>query len=395
MSSKIKAEYRRIKQTVLSIFLMLWFVSITNSTAQAQDTAYIAILNQFHTVLQTANTSQSNGTAIIAGERSFVNLSLQAQQLWYYDNATQTIRLRANPGKCMARKGQQFVADPIILADVVPSSDPNSARQRWVLEERRFKLAADKTVCIGLLNPNYNNGNTAVLTEVSTLGMYQQWYLRKKPSGKLTADGQLHRVNSPGNTYVDLIIPDPCPYQYLNIKARGGDGGIRSVHNIITGKEDLKAKGGEGALVHGTYKIGTAPGELSPGTNLRFVVGRAGDSHRNDGGVVGASGGGGTGVLFELSGTTRPSGFSYYPWEILQVAGGGGGGYSDCCASREDGYPANNDTPVLLNNNAPVEEYNGWCEKDGEQRKVNFGAVSGPTPIPQPVAGTVTEQASN
>ncbi|MCB9333514.1 MAG: ricin-type beta-trefoil lectin domain protein [Lewinellaceae bacterium] len=314
--------------------VLLFLVMLAASfQAAAQQTIYIAHPNNAFKVLQLANNSLSIGTPIVLGDRMDLGTSYKVQQEWYYDNATNTIRLKASPGKCIARRDQQSMNnDPIILVDYIPNNDA----QRWVLEGNKIKLLANKNLCIGLSNTNYIVGNPTVLQDANSNSVYQTWYFREKPTQILTADGNLHRVNSPGDTYCEFVVPNPCSYSFLNITARGGDGGYRSVHNIITGKEDVKARGGEGATTQGYFKIGTGAGEIKPGTVIRFVIGRAGDSHKNDGGSKGCGGGGGTGVIYEAPG--ERNGF-YYPWEMLLVAGGGGGAYADALIAHSDGGP--------------------------------------------------------
>ena len=335
MTYKIKFKNYQGFSALYPRVLLLLFMLAGGFCAQAQQAFYFVHPDNTYKILQLATNSQSNGTLIVLGDRNDGSTTLKTQQEWYYDKQAYTIRLKANPNKCLARKNQQFPNDPIVLADY----SPNNEAQRWVMEDNKIKLWANKILCIGLSNYNYNQGNTAVLQEISIGGAYQKWFFREKPTQiMMTADGQLHRVDSQGETYIEYAIPDPCPYKFLNISARGGDGGIRSVHNIITGKEDIKAKGGEGATIWGSYKIGAGAGELKPGTVMRFIIGRAGTSNRNNGASCGAAGGGGTGVVYETS--AGKTGDFYYPWEILMVAGGGGGAYSDAAAIHSDGKPA-------------------------------------------------------
>ncbi|MCB9333512.1 MAG: ricin-type beta-trefoil lectin domain protein [Lewinellaceae bacterium] len=202
------------------IFLFL-FLLAGAFQAFAQDPFYLAHQNHTDKVLQVSNSSLSNGTPIVLGVRNDGNVTLRSQQSWYYDNATQTIRLKANSNKCIARKGQQTLGDPIVLADVVAGSD----LQKWVVEGNRIKLVANKLLGIGIRSQVFNVNTPVTLEELTTMtAAYECWYMRQVPSQGLTADGNLHRINSPGETFVDMYIPDPCPYQYLDIQARGGDG---------------------------------------------------------------------------------------------------------------------------------------------------------------------------
>ena len=337
MTYKIKFKNYQGFSALYPRVLLLLFMLAGGFCAQAQQAFYFVHPDNTYKILQLATNSQSNGTLIVLGDRNDGSTTLKTQQEWYYDKQAYTIRLKANPNKCLARKNQQFPNDPIVLADY----SPNNEAQQWVLEDGKIKLLADKGLCIGLTNYNYNSGNTAVLQEIFNTGNYQKWLFREKSNSAFTADGNLHRVNSPGETFIEFAIPDPCPYKFLMFKARGGDGGSRSVHNIVTGNDDTKAKGGEGAMIQGMFKIGTGTGELKPGTNIRFVIGQAGPT-RVSGASEGASSGGGTGVIYEAPGER---GGYYYPWEMLLVAGGGGGAYADCCAIHSDGEPGSTNDP--------------------------------------------------
>ena len=200
MTYKIKFENYPGFIALYAKVLMLLFMLGGGFHTQAQQPIYIAHSDNTYKVLQVADNSQSNGTSIVLGDRNDGKTSSnQAQQEWYYDEATMTIRLKTNPNKCLARKGQPLPNDPIVLADY----SPNNEAQRWVMEDNKIKLWANKILCIGLSNYNYNQGNTAVLQEISIGGAYQKWFFREKPTQiMMTADGQLHRVDSQGETYI-------------------------------------------------------------------------------------------------------------------------------------------------------------------------------------------------
>ncbi|MCB0563939.1 MAG: ricin-type beta-trefoil lectin domain protein [Phaeodactylibacter sp.] len=139
----------------------------------------------------------------------------------------------------------------------------------------------------------------------------------------IEAENRLIRVPYMGNIF-DLKLPDLIQQPYLYVNIRGGDGGKRKT-------QFLHIKGGSGATVQGYFKIGNGPNEISPGSTLRFIIGIQGDS-KYDVGVVGAFGGGGSGVFLQQAGSTD--------WRILMVAGGGGGAFADCCSSHSEGKSA-------------------------------------------------------
>lgn len=140
--------------------------------------------------------------------------------------------------------------------------------------------------------------------------------------------GQLYEL-SPTGAAVDYVIPANAGS--VRVVAKGGAGGNAST-------SQCSSQGGRGARVEATFTIGTDPGELLPGGELRFLVGEAGESIHD--GVEPASasggGGGGTGVLY------RPSASA--DWELLLVGGGGGGAAQQqtfgVCGKGSDGLDA-------------------------------------------------------
>ncbi|MCB9053613.1 MAG: ricin-type beta-trefoil lectin domain protein [Lewinellaceae bacterium] len=150
----------------------------------------------------------------------------------------------------------------------------------------------------------------------------------------MAASGQpsLNMVNttltyseSDATHYYDYILPQNVTSKILYVYARGGDGGAGN--NVGKG-------GGGGAELWALIPIGSNPGELRPGSTLRFIPGRSGRSRGQFG-----SGGGGTAVAWLGKDSTN--------WHILMVAGGGGGAGKDHTGSSaniwENGYGSGND----------------------------------------------------
>lgn len=152
------------------------------------------------------------------------------------------------------------------------------------------------------------------------------------PPSYLKADSMPHTI--PFNAgYQDYEMPAanqlPADMYALRLELRGGDGGRVDVAG------DCDAKGGAGAHITATYRLGSGPGEVPPGATLRFVVGGKGSDALSplNTVVMGAGGGGGTGVLIKY-----PSSSTFHPF---LVAGGGGGGFASrtaaLCGALSDG----------------------------------------------------------
>ncbi|MCB9331082.1 MAG: ricin-type beta-trefoil lectin domain protein [Lewinellaceae bacterium] len=110
-------------------------------------------------------------------------------------------------------------------------------------------------------------------------------------------------VESDANHYYDYILPLNVTSKILYAYVRGGDGGAGN--NVGKG-------GGGGAELWALIPIGSNPGELKPGSTLRFIPGGNGRSRGQFG-----SGGGGSAIAWRGKDSTN--------WHILMVAGGGGG----------------------------------------------------------------------
>jgi hypothetical protein len=171
-----------------------------------------------------------------------------------------------------------------------------------------------------------------LISSIAALGQSGQ-------TGTLIRDDLSHGLYGIGPAYTDYTVPDAGISPYLTLTARGADGGKAWIEDL-GGKTTQMGKGGQGATVAATFRIGTNTGELKPGSKLRVIVGMAGASGKNCRGCIGrhgAGGGGGTGVLYLPSGAdqTRPAN-----WKILMVAGGGGGGVAGTSGISANGVPA-------------------------------------------------------
>ncbi|TNE47012.1 MAG: hypothetical protein EP344_19880 [Bacteroidetes bacterium] len=143
----------------------------------------------------------------------------------------------------------------------------------------------------------------------------------------LGTDG-VQRIEAVGD-FEEFMVPY-TNYQYMTIRTEGADGGMRDVKEAW-GATRFKVKAGAGATIIGTYEIGTGDDQIPPGSFLRVVVGKKGDT-RTGQTTAGCRGGGGTGVFVRR--------YDDPEWRLLQVAGGGGGAYSDCCTVKKEGRSA-------------------------------------------------------
>jgi|GEM_PF-3553572 len=118
----------------------------------------------------------------------------------------------------------------------------------------------------------------------------------------------------------DFLIVQPSGY-LIEFLLEGADGG-----SATTGTNNqCFSDGGKGAVVGGTFKVGTGPGELAPGGTIRFIIGQKGSDSDRTNDACGA-GGGGSAILY-----LPPGGSWATPYgqpgsgEILLAAGAGGG----------------------------------------------------------------------
>lgn len=162
----------------------------------------------------------------------------------------------------------------------------------------------------------------------------------------------------PDNITLDGVTLD-SDFGLLEFYLVGGDGGRRKVNTIFG---NCAIRGGAGAQVSVTFRIGTGPLELEPGGIIRFVPGYRGKS-LTAGGVNGGGGGGGTAILYQsptlaaaadsdgdctnkIAGEQKkiPSidfNDASHCWILLGVAGGGGGAQGDGVCGGSEGIGGN------------------------------------------------------
>jgi hypothetical protein len=129
-------------------------------------------------------------------------------------------------------------------------------------------------------------------------------------------------------TYQDYRLPIgliAAKAYAIEVKAQGADGGTVDLRG------DCDVRGGKGAFLAGTYRLGPGTNEIPYDGTIRFIIGEAGESAFDNDITASFSGGGGggTGILHHTEGSN---------FKLLLAAGGGGGGYgglaAGICTSR-------------------------------------------------------------
>ncbi len=196
-----------------------------------------------------------------------------------------------------------------------------------------------------------------------------------KSSAQINADGQQHSVAYTGG-FQDLVIPNNPLITKIRFSLLGGDGGAAILRmgqwipvpfgdDIFLEAFKYSAGGGNGAVVNGTFLVGSGTGKIPLGSTVRFIVGQKGATGVNNislitNGGTGSDyggGGGGTAILYKRPGSTV--------WTLLAVAGGGGGAYQGVFA------PA---IPIGDDGGAGEESENG---ADGGGAIINGNGVGG------------------
>src|SRR5688572_19604986 len=147
-----------------------------------------------------------------------------------------------------------------------------------------------------------------------------------KLHGQINADGQQHAVSYNG-TYQDLVIPNNPLITKIRFSLSGADGGAailrmgQNFFGVFVEAGQHSSGGGNGAVVNGTFLVGTGAGKIPLGSTVRFIIGQKGVTGVNNISVVTdagtgsdyGGGGGGTAILYK-----RPGGTT---WTLLGVAG--------------------------------------------------------------------------
>src|SRR6188768_2445213 len=154
-----------------------------------------------------------------------------------------------------------------------------------------------------------------------------------KSSAQINDDGQQHAISYNG-TYQDFVIPNNSLITKIRFSLTGADGGAAKL-NMGESAPGLgfipvrtySSGGGSGAVVNGTFLVGSGAGKIPLGSTVRFIIGEKGQTGTDNIGIVSdagtgseyGGGGGGSAILYRRPGTTT--------WTLLAVAGGGGGAY--------------------------------------------------------------------
>ena len=210
----------------------------------------------------------------------------------------------------------------------------------------------------------------------------------KKSSAQIIADGQEHSVSYTGS-FQDLVLPNNPLISKISFSFAGADGGaaiLRMGQNLLVGFVEAfrySSGGGKGAVVNGTFLVGSGPGKIPLGSTVRFIIGQKGVTGINNISVVTdagtgsdyGGGGGGTAILYKIPGGTT--------WTLLGVAGGGGGAYQGVVGSVAVGLGDNGGAGEESENGADggggIINGNGVGGINGNGGGASFG-YSGETP---------------
>ena len=208
-----------------------------------------------------------------------------------------------------------------------------------------------------------------------------------KSSAQLNDDGLQHGIEATGS-FQDLVIPDNPLITKIRFSLSGADGGaaiLRMGQNLLIGFVEAfryTSGGGNGAVVNGTFLVGTGPGQIPLGSTVRFIIGQKGVTGVNnislltDAGTGSdyGGGGGGTAILFKRPGSSI--------WTLLAVAGGGGGAYQGVFAPAipigDDGG-AGEESENGADGGGSIINGNGLGGSSGNGGEASFG-YSGETP---------------
>src|SRR5690606_15853005 len=90
-------------------------------------------------------------------------------------------------------------------------------------------------------------------------------------------DGMLHWITYVGS-YTDLVLPDNPLITDISFSLKGGDGGFAQASGRIDKYNAFfyKTKGGGGATVDASFRVGHGADKIPPGSTIRFVEGSRG-----------------------------------------------------------------------------------------------------------------------
>src|SRR5688572_15239322 len=102
-----------------------------------------------------------------------------------------------------------------------------------------------------------------------------------KIPAQINADGQQHAVSYNG-TYQDFVIPNNTLITKIRFSLSGADGGaaiLRMGQNVLFDFVEAfrySSGGGNGAVVNGTFLVGSGTGKIPLGSTVRFIIGQKG-----------------------------------------------------------------------------------------------------------------------
>ncbi|MEZ5038698.1 MAG: ricin-type beta-trefoil lectin domain protein [Saprospiraceae bacterium] len=293
-----------LSRSIRTFFILLVSISMTDATLYAQSELTVNNLPIPGTSNVTSMLTKAQaGTLLENGRASLKWQSDGNLVVYFYDQDDKwssgtsgkgsTLSFSSNDGELQIKDGN---------GSVIWRSNTNSAKT--------LKLQSDRNLVL--------------------LNSFGQEVWRSGPSRYLDANGYPVVCESRGNDPYDYTVPSDTRFQYLNVYARGADGGKRQVKES-TGATRFTVNGGEGATIMAQFSIGTGSNQIPPGSVVRIIVGLKGATRTNQN-TSGCPGGGGTGILY-----SKPTDDE---WHLLVAAGGGGGAYSDCCSVKRAGHAA-------------------------------------------------------
>lgn len=137
---------------------------------------------------------------------------------------------------------------------------------------------------------------------------------------QFVADQNYHAVHFTGS-YKDFLIPTFTYIEQISFYIKGGSGGTAwtSDHPGSFVSTKGTAPAGLGANVLCAFKVGNLPGQIKPGSMVRFIIGEHGHDEGKGGLKFNSAGGGGGASAILVKQPGEPS------FTCIMVAGGGGG----------------------------------------------------------------------